>query len=209
VARRRINADNKKVGKMKKAEIKKQIIQPVSPEVIQNKIFFIRNKKVMLDRDLSMLYCVSTKVLNQAVKRNIQRFPSDFMFQLSQKESSVLRSQTVTLEQGQYSKYAPYAFTELGIAMLSSVLKSEKAIQINIWIMRAFNKMRKILLDYEELKQKISIIENKHNKQAVLDGYLFEAVFKDIRRINKLFDSPKNSGSKIGFKDRKKSKTIK
>ncbi len=110
------------------------------------------------------------------------------------------------LKRGQHSKYSSYAFTELGIAMLSSVLKSEKAIQVNIWIMRAFNKMREIFLDYEGLKQKIVTLEKKHKKQENLSGYLFEEIFKDIRKINTFINPPNNIGNKIGFKDKKKRK---
>lgn len=108
-------------------------------EVIKNKIYEIRGQRVMLDRDLAHLYGVETKVLNQAVKRNAERFPEDFMFRLTKEEC--LRSQIVTLNEdhGKHLKYMPYAFTEQGVAMLSSVLKSSTAIQINIFIMRAFN----------------------------------------------------------------------
>ena len=110
----------------------------VPAEIIENKILFIRGKKVMLDRDLAGLYQVTTKVLNQAVKRHLNRFPEDFMFRLNKKEIS--RSQFVTLKKGSGSniKYLPYAFTEHGILMLSSVLNSERAVSVNIQIMRAF-----------------------------------------------------------------------
>ncbi|MBI4652387.1 ORF6N domain-containing protein [Candidatus Desantisbacteria bacterium] len=110
-----------------------QDIEVVSQYQIENKILFIRNKKVMLDKDLAVLYEVETRVLNQAVKRNIKRFPLDFMFQLSQEEVSELsRSQFVILKRGKNIKYLPYVFTENGVAMLSSVLNSERAIQVNI-----------------------------------------------------------------------------
>jgi len=101
-------------------------------ELIASKIYFIRNMKVMLDRDLAELYEVETKALKQAVRRNIDRFPADFMFELTKDEYQSLRSQIVTLKRGQHSKYAPFAFTEHGVLMLSSVLNSERAIQVNI-----------------------------------------------------------------------------
>jgi len=115
--------------------MKKDII-PV--EIIENRILLIRNKKVMLDRDLAELYGVETKVLKQAVRRNIKRFPVDFMFELKSDEERSLRSQNVTLKRGQHSKYLSFAFTEQGVAMLSSVINSERAIEVNIQIMRAF-----------------------------------------------------------------------
>ena len=113
-------------------------------EIIQNKIYEIRGQRVMLDRDLAYLYGVETKALNQAVKRNIQRFPHDFMFQLTEAELTILRSQFVTSKGRGGVRYLPYAFTELGVAMLSSVLKSETAIEVNIGIMRAFVALRQL-----------------------------------------------------------------
>jgi phage regulator Rha-like protein len=118
----------------------------------------------MLDRDLAELYGVETKVLKQAVKRNINRFPDDFMFELSKKEYQSLRSQNVTLKRGQHSKYLPFVFTEQGVAMLSSVLKSEKAVQVNIQIMRAFIMMRKISISNDQLNQKIIAQERKYDR---------------------------------------------
>ncbi len=110
----------------------KHEVSLIGQEKIEQKIFSIRGRKVMLDRDLALLYEVATKTLNQAVKRNLERFPHDFMFQLTEEEAVFLRSQIVTLEQGQYSKYRPYAFTEHGILMLSSILNSDRAIEVNI-----------------------------------------------------------------------------
>ena len=134
--------------------------------VIQNKIFEIRGHKVMLDFDLAEIYEVETRVLKQAVKRNINRFPSDFMFELTRTEYNFLRSQIVTLEKGRgrYSKYLPYAFTEQGVAMLSSVLNSERAIQVNIVIIRTFVLIRQSALSYGELSAKIKKLEKKYNK---------------------------------------------
>ena len=129
-------------------------------ERIEAKIFFIRGKKVILDTDLALLYGVETKVLNQAVRRNKKRFPEDFMFQLNNKESAALRSQFVTLEnrRGKHSKYLPFVFTEQGIDMLSSVLKSERAIQVNIQIMRTF--IKQLLAEEEKPKIKIGFKTN-------------------------------------------------
>lgn len=135
---------------------------------IQSKIYEIRNQKVMLDFDLAQLYEVETRVLNQAVKRNIDRFPDDFMFQLTKEELISLRSQFVILEnvgKGQYSKFLPYAFTEQGVSMLSSVLKSKKAVQVNISIMRVFVAVKQMILGNVELSKKLEELEAKYNKQ--------------------------------------------
>ena len=134
----------------------------VPSEVIEQHIYLIRNQKVMLDRDLADLYRVSTKVLNQAVKRNLERFPEDFMFQLSSDEAETWwnhvlvgrsRSQIVTLKRGENIKYQPFAFTEHGILMLSSVLHSERAIAVNIAIMRTFVKLREMLASQKNLSK--------------------------------------------------------
>lgn len=132
-------------------------------EIISNKIHFIRNRKVMLDFDLALLYEIETRVLKQAVRRNIVRFPDDFMFELTEEELKSLRSQFVTLEKGRgkHTKYLPFAFTEQGIAMLSSILNSEKAININIAIMRTFVLLRNSLLSLEEISKKVEDIENQ------------------------------------------------
>ncbi|MGL2999723.1 ORF6N domain-containing protein [Flavobacterium sp. RSSB_23] len=142
----------------------------LSEETIANKIYFIRNQKVMLDRDLAALYGIETKVLNQAVKRNMSRFPEDFMFQLTEIEFQNLKSQIVTSSWGG-SRKLPSAFTEHGVLMLSSVLKSDKAIQVNIQIMRIFTKVRQMLLDTTELKIDILQIKKKlenHDKNIEL-----------------------------------------
>lgn len=135
----------------------------MEPEVIQNKIFEIRGCKVMLDFDLALLYNVENKRLKEAVRRNVNRFPDDFMFELTKIEYDSLRSQIASLKngRGQHLKYLPFAFTEQGIAMLSSVLNSEKAIEINISIIRAFVMMRQFTLSYSELKTRIEEIENQ------------------------------------------------
>ncbi len=132
-------------------------------QIIQNKIYQIRGQKVMLDFDLSELYETETKYLKRAVKHNINRFPPDFMFELSKSEWDLLRCNFSTLEtgRGKYPKYLPFAFTEQGIAMLSSVLRSEKAVLVNINIMRAFVMLRQFALNYSELAQKIAELESK------------------------------------------------
>ncbi|MBI4848820.1 MAG: ORF6N domain-containing protein [Nitrospirae bacterium] len=159
-------------------------------EVIESKILFIRGKKVMLDRDLATLYGVETRMLNQAVRRNINRFPEDFMFQLSQEEAMELsRSQFVILKRGQNIKYLPHVFTENGVAMLSSVLNSERAITVNIQIMRTFTKIRELLLQHKDLSQRLDELENKYDAQ-------FKVVFDAIRQ---LMVSPEKK-KKIGFR---------
>jgi DNA-binding MarR family transcriptional regulator len=166
--------------------------------VIQNKICEIRGQKVMLDYDLAALYEVETKVLKQAVKRNIDRFPADFLFELTMAEQNSLRSQIVTLEEtgrGKHRKYLSYAFTEQGVAMLSGVLKSPKALQVNIMIMRAFVLIRQYALTNKELTIKLQELEVKYNKQ-----------FKDIcDAINFLLqkdklNSDQNQRKRIGYK---------
>ncbi len=138
--------------------------------LIHKKIFEIRGQKVMLDFDLAALYEVPTKVLKQSIKRNLERFPPDFMFELTKSESEFLRSQIVTLEippedgRGKFSKYLPFAFTEQGVAMLSSVLNSQKAIQMNIAIIRAFVELRHFAMNYSELAKKLAALELKYNK---------------------------------------------
>ena len=147
-------------------------------ERIEKSILQIGGKKVMLDADLAELYGVETRVLVQAVKRNLERFPEDFMFQLSKDEVDFLRSQIVTLKRGrgQHSKYLPYAFTEQGVAMLSSVLRSPRAIQVNIEIMRAFVRLRRMLASHAELALKLDAMEKKYDVQ-------FKAVFDAIRQL--------------------------
>ena len=161
----------------------------VPMERIVGKIYLIRETKVMLDRDLAELYGVKTKVLKQAVRRNSSRFPDDFMFELTEDENSALRSQNVTLKRGQHSKYLPFVFTEQGVAMLSSVLNSDRAIEVNIAIMRAFMRLRQMLSTHEELKSKIEAMEMKYDKQ-------FQVVFEAIRHLIDVDDKPKR---KIGF----------
>ena len=158
----------------------------------------------MIDRDLAVLYGVETKVLNRAVKRHIERFPTDFMFQMIKEEfenwrsqivtsntneAGSLRSQNVTLKRGQHRKYLPYVFTEQGVAMLSSVLNSRRAIQVNIQIMRAFTKLRELMTTHKELNRKIEEMEKKYD-------YQFKVVFDAIK---KLLEPPTKEKCPIGF----------
>jgi hypothetical protein len=169
---------------------------PVSVTLIERRIYLIRGKKVMLDSDLAELYGVATKVFNQAVKRNIDRFPDDFMFQLNKTEADALRSQIVTLKtsnRGQHRKYLPYVFTEQGVAMLSSVLRSKRAIEVNIAIMRAFVKLRELLESNEELNRKFTAVIRK---LAEHDKY-FTVVFNELK---KLTAQPMPPRRQIGFK---------
>ncbi len=158
---------------MKKQVINKsEVLLPV--EIIQNKIFLIRGQKVMLDKDLAQLYQVATKRFNEQVKRNIKRFPEDFMFQLTQEEFDNLRSQFATSSWGG-RRYLPYVFTDYGVAMLSSVLNSDRAIDVNIQIMRVFTKLRELMLSHKDLARKIEELEKKYDKQFVV---VFEAIRK-------------------------------
>lgn len=166
---------------------------------IQSKIHELRGQKVMLDFDLAELYATETKYLKRAVKSNLSRFPPDFMFELTKQEWNFLRCNFSTLEKGQgrgkYTKYLPYAFTEQGVAMLSSVLKSDKAIDVNISIMRAFVFIRQYALSHQELTQKLKALENKYNTQ-----------FKDVyEALNYLIKKDKmevlqKERKRIGFK---------
>jgi len=159
---------------------------------IEKAILLIRGQKVMLDADLAELYGVETRVLVQAVKRNLERFPEDFMFQLNKDDVDFLRSQIVTLKKGrgQHSKYLPYAFTEQGVAMLSSVLRSQRAIQVNIEIMRAFIRLRQMLASHVKLARKLDALEKKYDAQ-------FKQVFEAIRQ---LMAPPEPKRRAIGFR---------
>ena len=165
----------------------------IAEEKIEKKIFLIRGKKVMLDKDLAELYGVPTYRLNEQVKRNLDRFPEDFMFQLNKEEYYSLRSQFAILKQGEHRKYPPYAFTEQGVAMLSSVLNSKRAIQVNIQIMRAFTRLKRLTSTHKELSKKLSELESKVTKHDKEIQSIFEAIYKLIEpQVNK-------SRKKIGF----------
>jgi hypothetical protein len=180
----------------------KQLVIP--PERIEHAILLIRSQKVMLSPDLAALYDVEPRTLIQAVKRNLERFPKDFMFQLTWDEAKALRSQivildgvasgrtrsqSVILKRGRHTKYRPYAFTEQGVAMLSSVLKSPRAVQVNIEIMRAFVRLRRILATHADLARKLAALESKFDEQ-------FRVVFEAIRE---LMTPPVSKRKRIGF----------
>jgi hypothetical protein len=187
---RRINnrpEKNKSFNMERKIKDAKSLV-PV--ELIEKKIYLIRGQKVLLDRDLAELYRVETKVLKQAVKRNIKRFPDDFMFELSKTEFTHWRSQFVTSKSDKIGlRYSPMAFTEQGVAMLSSVLNSERAIEVNIQIMRAFVKLRQMLSSHADLARKLEALEKKYDTQ-------FRVVFDAIRALMAETKKPKR---KIGF----------
>jgi len=160
------------------------------PERIQQHIMLIRGEKVMLDVHLALLYDVETRALIQAVKRNIDRFPDDFMFQLTNAEFDGLKSQNVISSYWGGRRYTPYAFTEQGVAMLSSVLRSNRAVHVNIEIMRAFVQLRQLMDSHKELKVEIKKLERKCDKQ-------FKVVFEVIRQ---LMTPPKSKNKRtIGF----------
>jgi len=163
-------------------------------EIVKQKIFMIRGHKVMLDRDLAELYGVPTKVLNQAVKRNLSRFPQDFMFQLSTEEMKNWKSQIVTSNREKMGiRKKPYVFTEQGVAMLSSVLNSERAIQVNITIMRTFVKLRQIISANKELASKLDELEMKIEKH----DEDIQAIFEAIRQL--MAPPPIKPKPQIGF----------
>ena len=168
----------------------------VVSEVIEQKIYLIRGQKVMLDRDLASLYGVQTKVLNQAVKRNKKRFPVDFAFLLTWDETTGLRSQIVTLKDKDHAKYRPYAFTEPGVAMLSSVLNSDRAIAVNIQIIRTFIKLRKLLATHADLLTKIEAMEKGYDRQFRI---VFE-ILKELREAPKKENRKIKRMKKIGFR---------
>ncbi|MBP8033820.1 MAG: ORF6N domain-containing protein [Bacteroidia bacterium] len=173
---------------------KKENTLAIPDELVMNKIYLIRNQKVMLDSDLAELYLVETKVLNQQVKRNLKRFPDDFMFQLTEQEFDHLKSQFVTSSWGGKRKL-PYVFTEQGVAMLSGILNSDRAIAVNIQIMRIFTRIRQMLADNIDLRLDIEKIKNKLNNQ----DKNMEIVF---RYLDELLEKKENpiKRNKIGYK---------
>ncbi|OGI89834.1 hypothetical protein A3B01_03505 [Candidatus Nomurabacteria bacterium RIFCSPLOWO2_01_FULL_41_52b] len=179
----------------------KNKISLMPSERIINRILFVRGKKVMMDRDLAELYAVGTKNLNKAVKRNMGRFPSDFMFQLTKSELQSLRFQFGTLEErsqfvtlkkgrGQHAKYLPHAFTEQGVAMLSSILNSKRAIMVNIQIIRTFTHLRELLATNTKLRIKIENMEKKYDFQL-------KKIFDVLKQLLMKEEKPKRQ---IGFK---------
>ena len=164
----------------------------IPQEKIESKIFLLRGVKVMLDRDLAELYKVRARALRQQVKRNKERFPGDFMFQLSEKEVEILVSQNVTPSKQSLGGYLPYAFTEQGVAMLSTVLNSKRAIQVNIQIMRTFTRLKKIIETNKKLAFKFKELESKVKQH---DGEI-KSIFEAIRQLIITSEKPKR---KIGF----------
>lgn len=162
----------------------------IPAELIEKRIFYLRGIKVMLSLDLAQLYGVPTKALNQAVRRNIERFPEDFMFPLTRAEFDHLKSQFVTSSWGGMRRALPYAFSEQGIAMLSSILRSSKAIKVNIEIIRAFVRLREMLASNAELARKLDELEQKYDKQ-------FKIVFDAIHQL--MTPSPAKA-KPIGFR---------
>lgn len=175
---------------------KSKAVVKVPDEIIMNQIYYIRGQKVMIDSDLAILYGVETKVLNQAVKRNLKRFPEDFMLQLTKNEWDNMRSQFVTASKNKRNINAyPYAFTEQGVAMLSGILSSERAIAVNIQIMRIFTCIRQILMDNTELRLEIEKIKKKmdnHDKNI-------EQVFQYLDELIDKKENPKDR-KQIGYK---------
>jgi ORF6N domain len=168
-------------------------------EVIINKIYEIRDQKVMLDRDLAELYGVDTKVLKQAVRRNINRFPEDFMFEMNQQEFENWRSQFVTSkEDKQGLRYAPFCFTEQGVTMLSCVLKSDRAIEVNIKVIRVFVQLRKMIMTHKDLIIKVENIERQMDGQ----GHEIKVLFDYIKRLieDKEETEAQQSRKRIGYK---------
>ncbi|MBU0560676.1 MAG: ORF6N domain-containing protein [Bacteroidetes bacterium] len=161
----------------------------IPAEVIEQRIFLIRGEKVMVDRHLAELYGVDTRTLNQAVKRNIERFPEGFMFQLSKDERDEVITNCDNLSPLRFARTSPYAFTELGVAMLSSVLKSKRAIQVNIQIMKTFVNLRRMFAENKELSLSLEELEKKYDKQ-------FKVVFDILNQLLSPEDPPKY---KMGF----------
>jgi hypothetical protein len=167
--------DDKSMAKKQSQSLTTQL--PVPVEIIERRIYLVRGHKVMLDSDLAELYGVPTFRLNEQVKRNRKRFPDDFMFQLSPRESEALRSQFAMSKKGRGGRrYLPYVFTEQGVAMLSSVLNSERAVQVNILIMRAFVRLREMLATHKDVARKLKKLEKKFAQHDALFQEVFEAI---------------------------------
>jgi len=172
--------------------LKSQIVTSklaIPPERVESRILLIRGQRVMLDADLAGLYGVTTRRLNEQVKRNWDRFPEDFMLVLTKEETEILRSQFATSSSWGGRRYNPLAFTEQGVAMLSSVLRSQRAVQVNIAIMRAFVKLREMLASNRDLARRLDEMENKYDAQ-------FKVVFDAIRELRKPPEKPRR---RIGF----------
>ena len=166
----------------------------IPAERIEKAILLIRGQKVLLDADLAALYAVETGALTRAVKRNLQRFPRDFMFRLTNKEFANLRRQFGISSQWGGRRYPPYAFTEQGVAMLSSVLRSKRAVLVNVEIMRAFVRLRRMLASHADLAKKVAALEKKYDAQ-------FKVVFDALRQLMK---PPESKPRRIGFRPEEK-----
>lgn len=165
----------------------------IPDEAIINKIYLVRGHKVMLDRDLAELYGVETKRLKEQVKRNLDRFPSHFMFELTQQENESIRSQNASLKQGEHSKYPPYAFTEHGVLMLSNVLKSGRAVEMSIKIIDVFVRLREMLLTHKDILLKLEQVE----KQVTQNSEEIQVIFDALKQ---LINPPQEPREPIGFK---------
>ncbi|HLC83773.1 MAG TPA: ORF6N domain-containing protein [Bacteroidia bacterium] len=174
---------------------KSKAVVKVPDEIIMNQIYYIRGQKVMLDSDLAELYQVETKYLKRHVNRNISRFPSDFMFELTTQEYDSLRYQFGTLKRGQHAKFLPYVFTEQGVAMLSGILSSEIAIAVNIQIMRIFTRIRQMLMDNTELRLEIEKIRKKTDNNSKN----IEEVFQYLDQLLEKKEHPEKR-KEIGYK---------
>lgn len=199
------------MAKRKSAGLDSKILPSIVPEQIDRSILVIRGQKILLDSQLAGFYSVEIRTLVQAVKRNCDRFPDDFMFQLTSDESAALKSMTVVLEadsalrsqkvilkpgRGQHRKYLPYAFTEQGVAMLSGVLRSPRAVEVNIQIMRAFVRLRQLLSVHKELAERLAKLEVEMRSRDQAVAQQFQQVFTILEQ---LFDPPRSSRRRIGF----------
>ncbi|MFZ9847736.1 MAG: ORF6N domain-containing protein [Flavobacteriales bacterium] len=171
----------------------KQINSTPKEPIISDKIHFIRNQRVMLDRYLAELYGVETKRLKEQVRRNIERFPESFMFELTEEEAESSRSQIATLKRGDNIKYLPYAFTEHGILMLANVLKSKQAVQMSIKIIEVFVKMREALIAHKEILLQLEKLQNTSSKHSAEIKYIFDV-------LKKLIEKPKEERVMIGYR---------
>ncbi|MEO5998608.1 MAG: ORF6N domain-containing protein [Chitinophagaceae bacterium] len=167
----------------------------VANEIIINKIYIVRKQKVMIDRDLAELYGVETKVLKQAVRRNMERFPKDFMFEMTKKEFKNWRSQFVTSNEGNKMglRYAPFCFTEQGVTMLSCILNSERAVAVNIHVVRAFTKLREMIISHKDILLQLGRLEKKLSEH---DGDI-QLIFNALKQ---LINPPNPPRERIGFK---------
>jgi ORF6N domain len=174
--------------------------ETIAAPMVEKRIFVVRGRQVMLDEDLADLYGVETRVLVQQVKRNLERFPDDFMFQLTKAEAEALRSQNVTSNIGRGGRrYAPYVFTEQGVAMLSGVLRSRQAIAVNIEIMRTFVELRRAAVSYEELRERLDELERGMTGRLDQHDEQFKQIF---RALHQLMEPPPREKRPVGFRVR-------